>query len=87
MANGLVYIDRYRCRTSVVFGWRPPHTPHNGRSPLPDPELHPLQHTALAALKLPRVSILRMGAPPGIYESRYHATAAACSAAKTMTSK
>ena len=60
---------------------------YNGRSPELLLEAHPLQQIALAAFRPPRVITLRMGAPPGIYESMYHKTAQACKAEKRMTSK
>ena len=44
------------------------------------------QQRAWKARRQPRVSSLSMGAPPGMYESRYHATAIACSAEKRRTS-
>ena len=76
------------------------HTRHtyNGSSPLEPPrdnEGHdsddeallalPRQQSAVTARMQPRVSERRIGAPPGMYESRYHPTAAACSAEKSST--
>ena len=42
------------------------------------------QH-ADTARKQPRVNSRKIGAPPGTYDRRYHATAAACSAEKSRT--
>ena len=60
---------------------------YNGRSPEPLLEAHPLQQSALAALRPPRVMTLRTGAPPGMYEGMYHKTAQACSIEKRMISR
>ena len=43
------------------------------------------QQHADTARKQPRVNSRSIGAPPGTYDRRYHATAAACSAEKRRT--
>ena len=68
------------------------HRGSNEYDPEPEFPIQPpleelLQHNAESTLTAVRVSALRIGAPPGMYESKYHPNAEACMAIKSNTSK